>query len=769
MIVEGGQPNVGEASENFVAPKTESVQPERREAAATVEDAQRFFDVFSEGQPAEKLRVLESAGVLDRVIPEFKANKRLTQDVRWHGTETVGEHLIRAVGEIDAMLAQRPAFTTPGMERLLRMAAFFHDIGKNEDADNDPKINTDKRLGYREVQQRTNKTTGERVEAVSFFGHPAYGAEVFRKRIEQVQQLLGPEGHPISPGEAAMVSTLIRHHMQAIEGVVHGNEMALDALADSIIKNAYPVELRNARVPLSDMVQASTMLQELELRLADAETQKKLEPWKGVLALIEEKLPIEQELLHERTAMPLVGGTDLLALGLPGDMRQRAVLEEITAGQRMGTLVNRKQALLQAVERVRGLLGETALPLEEVAAKVEELSKQSAVRPNSARWENTELMRAEEFDGPIGPYKVMEWNYTPDRQLYADTPIADLNQELVESGKYPYLGDYITRHNIPIDQVFLKKVLTAGYENFIQMEEFVRRYGEHQSFLEVSKTKSPTMRAIEVGRVPIDALDPQPRSIVQIENGFQGDVDHTGAGLIHVGEQRLQKLQEFFQRPDESTEAMQQRFFKDGVIHTIGTAPVEFPSDYNPDQFRILTSEIKNEPGKYCSVILDRQAPGEYKLVTTLFSGNPPELRKYIRRSLQRLMQNAAYTVDQITPFMEQSNKFLTEQQLQPLQLEELQPAPVAPPKSKEVKTPKQPGLNDFLKDLQYPGQEIGKLMQQVNKVPDLNLRTVPAETLREGTSALAVLFPPRSDGQPHSDEEIAQMTVKLIELLRQS
>ncbi|MBP9763095.1 hypothetical protein KBD34_05820, partial [Patescibacteria group bacterium] len=115
----------------------ESFKAELEQAEGSEQDMKRLFlHAFDEAGTQEKITLLDKRGWLEKVVPEFARNRELTQDERWHGKEQVGEHLIAAIGYMDDLIDQNPPFANPRYEKLLRLSAFFHDMGKNEDPEN---------------------------------------------------------------------------------------------------------------------------------------------------------------------------------------------------------------------------------------------------------------------------------------------------------------------------------------------------------------------------------------------------------------------------------------------------------------------------------------------------------------------------------------------------------------------------------------------------------------------------------------------------------
>jgi putative nucleotidyltransferase with HDIG domain len=189
-----------------------------RERAARVNDgaAERRRDeiarIFATERAFEGLRLLDSLGLLDALLPEMGAGRGVTQPEQFHAYD-VFEHNVRAVEAMDVMLAQQPRSEASWMwqalwetfgwceaelqsylaeemsegrsrSALLKLAALLHDVAKPE--------------------TRREDADGR----VRFFGHADAGAETARRIMRRLR---------FSSREAAFVSLLIAEHLRPVQ------------------------------------------------------------------------------------------------------------------------------------------------------------------------------------------------------------------------------------------------------------------------------------------------------------------------------------------------------------------------------------------------------------------------------------------------------------------------------------------------------------------------------------------------------------------------
>ena len=628
-----------------------------------------LYEVFSGPGGREKMQELLDAGILETLLPEFAQSKNLTQDGRFHGNETVGEHLLKILGEMDVRIDQSAPFRDPRMKTLLRTAAFFHDIGKNEEEENSPKVAGKEGRGYRVVTRKAN----EDFDRVRFLGHAVVGEEIFQTRFAEFQRHV-PEGQKLSDAELLTVSLLIRHHMKGVDAVRDIKKFSAQELAEQIVRDLYPVELLNARVPLVDVIRASMMMQETELFAipASKEREEMVAAWNLIKAQIELMIPVLEAKNTRELLIPLLKGGDLVALDIPRTMIDD-IVEDVVYRQEIGEIFDRKSALLYAADLAlrRGF----AVSQE----KIIELAGHGAFQEMRARKENLRVVEEEKRDG----YTVRKYETTPIRQFTKETTPADLERGIA-SGNFPNLAAHVAQYHVPMEKL-LELVTERGFANFLQLEFFVKEYcSDGETLLNVGITRSPVMKAVEVNRIMPDGTE---ASIV-VNNGYQGVKSHTGAGIIHMGEQRMVALKEFYAKPGEAEEAIAQRFFNEAVIHVAGTAQLQIPSYYDPERFSTLIAPIEGSNGKqFAGVIIDKQG-NTIRAVTTLFQESPKELRLDIRGALRNLKEKQNFTNEQLAPHIENANRLLVSVGEAPLTLEQLerqQQVPVVKEKPKEV------------------------------------------------------------------------------------
>ncbi len=622
---------------------------------------QLFFETFFGSNSEEKLRLLDEKGVLEELIPEFGRNRNLTQDSRFHGSETVAEHLLRSATLLEKELGKSQPFGNLRFAGLLRLTAFLHDIGKNEDEDKSPEKAGKEGLGYRVVTRKK----GEDFERVRFLGHQSQGEIIFQKRIGEINIALSDEER-LSPEEMIMVSMWIRNHMRAINVTRDLEEFTPEELAEKIVKDAYPTELLNARIPMSDVLRAGMMIQEVELTAAaDSPDKIKLvQGWERVKAEVEKMLPFLEAQNKRELMIPLVRGEDLLALGVP-KKKMSAILYEIEQQQVSGELLDRRSALLVAVAIAKN----EGVHVQE--DQLDALAGQGAYREMRARKENLRLVAEDKHDS----FVVRRYETTPVQQFTKDTTIEEM-ERMIYSGNFPNLVAHLKQYEISIGDL-RQVILEKGFANLLQLEFFVKEYCvEGETILNVACTRSPLARAVEISRKMPNGEEAN----IVVNNGYQGVKDHTGAGLIHIGEQRMEALKQFYRKDGENDDAMVKRFFDEAVINAAGSSTLEIPSDYDPNKYSILLAPIINSNNKqFAGVVIDKTGK-KYKVVTTLFQESPKQLRGDLKNMLRRLKERQGFTNEQLLPHLEAANRVLVgvgESLLNLEQLERQQSVPI--------------------------------------------------------------------------------------------
>ncbi len=673
----------------------------------TEQRSKELFDLaFAESGTAEKLALLDQKGVLERIVPEFQRNRDLTQDERWHGQETVGEHSLQAVAFMDDLIDQGDAFADPRFEKLLRFGAFFHDMGKNMDPDKDPKVVGKEGLGYRHADQRA----GEEFQRVRFLGHAGVGAAIAEKRLKELQVVQQGDAR-LTDLDISLVSLWVRHHMRAVDVTRDLERADADELADRILKDAYPIACLNERIPIGEAVRAAMLVQEMELRLSQPSKERKQweEGWSEVKKAVAEKLPVLESQNKDRLITPLLEGGDLTELGVPELMR-KAIRQEVFNKQKTGEIVTRAGALQAAIEMATFLSseqGKAFQPAEE--ALVRALGK-GAQRSFTMRMENLKTFPPEERGG----YAVYRYESQPLREFDKTTPLTVI-EGAVFSGNFPNLAKHLREEVIPIEVV--KELLTdRGFANLIQLEDFVRSHGVMgEKLSNVKRTRAPLTRKVEIKRVFPHGKDP--RKVV-VQNGYQGIKDHTGSGSIHIDEQRLDALQIHFKRPGESEPEMLDRFFEEVVVHVVGTAPLEMPSHYDPKRFKLLTGAVKGSSDQFASIILDTEGVHP-RVETVLFHETKIAMRKDFVRKLKKLRELKSVEVD-LSQLLEDTNQLLLKYELEKISEQELESAATkvqpATSKSREPTKEKKPEQIKYadLKAVGFTDPQAGALMSKL-------------------------------------------------------
>jgi hypothetical protein len=664
-----------------------------------------FLLAFDEAGTKEKLQLLNERGILERVVPEFAQNKELTQDERWHGRETVGEHLIEATGYMDDLIDKNLAFADPRFEKLLRLTAFFHDMGKNIDPENAPWKKKKEGFGYRVEDRRP----GEDFTRVRFLGHAGAGASIVEKRLADFASATGEKGS-VTAADIHLVSLWVRHHVKAVDATRDLERAEADELADRVVRDMYPIELLNDGVPLTEALRAGMLVQQMELDLTHDAPEKKVwkEGWLQIMEAVETKIPLLESQNKERLMTPLVEGGDLTEIGIPQDMHKE-IRQEILTRQKNGELTTRSGALFMAVQLAFSLAEERGDALHIEQDKIDGLLGRGALRDFSMRMENLRNYPPEEREG----YQIYRYESQPIREFNEKTPESEI-EERVFSGNFPNLAKHIRETNLPMATV-KELLIKRGFANLVQLEDFVKSHGSMGECLaNIKQTFSPLTRTLEVKRIMPHGTKPEK---IVIEHGYQGIQDHTGSGSIHVGEQRMDALRRFYQRQGEDEGVMLDRFFDEAVVRVAGSAPLEMPSHYDPKRFKILTGPVQGSSEQFTSIILDTGA-ARPRIETVLFHENKLALRKDLVRKLKKLkeIQMAQTELDQT---LAETNQLLLAFQMEAVtskELEPQQPQPAGKPRGKGAQKEKKPDVIKFndLKAVGFTDAQAGAMVAKL-------------------------------------------------------
>ena len=226
---------------------------------------------------------------------------------------------------------------------------------------------------------------------------------------------------------------------------------------------------------------------------------------------------------------------------------------------------------------------------------------------------------------------------------YETTPVQQITRETLfrarnhAARQFPHLASHIARYAIPVTT--LKDTMLTQDLLILQLSFCEEYCGEGETILNVARTHSPSACS-EIERT----MPKGNHATIVVHNGYQGVRDHTGAGLIHIGEQRMEALRQFYRQGGEHDDAMVQRFFEDAVVHVAGTATLELPSDYDPTRYAILLAPVARANNKqFAGVIVDISGE-KYRVVTTLFQESPKQLRGDLRNMLKRLKEKSLFT-----------------------------------------------------------------------------------------------------------------------------
>jgi len=641
-----------------------------------------MLEAFDGDGVVEKLRLLDEKGILNELIPEFDKNRQLDQDPRFHGGETVGEHAFKAAEIMDIQLKNAGPFSDPRFLKWIRMAAFFHDCGKNMNVENSPEERKKRKKspqggGYRTEMEKDG------IKRISFVGHAIEGSRLFELISAKYSQILSQEPDI----GAKLVSHLINKHMVAIEASRTLEKSSPEEFAEQFLKNIYPVEYSNAGLKLEDVVNAFLLIQEMELKASPAAEQLAIEDkWQEIITAIRQRLP---ELIRdnvEKRTVPLISGRDLANMDIPEKHRTR-ILDNIFTCQLGREIVNRKVALLSVIVFCQ----DEQIPFsQEKAEALLSDSTSTGYRPMTYRMENIRLIKRVQQDG----YEVSVYRTNPMRQYNEQTTVEELEQD-IHSGNFPFLVSHMEKHEIR-SEVILELLTKGKFANLLQMEFFVREYCIGQeSILNVAKTRSPAVKAVEIKRKDFDGKE----IVIQITNGYQGVRDHTGAGYIHIGEQRFTDLDSGFRKEGESDEAMLQRFYDDVVLHVTGSATLQIPS---PPNSSLFFGPIKGDGEKKFAAVIVSRRTAKPRVITTVFLSGAKNLKKNFVRYLRKLREHPdfPYSEEQLQPIIEDCNKFMAEHGQPPISIVDVRRPGASQPNPKSPKKTVTKNLNSANREL---------------------------------------------------------------------
>lgn len=270
-----------------------------------------FFQILSQPGAGRNLLLMESLGLLQRLLPELGPLKDFAPGK--HHLYDIFTHSIRTAEYVDAALVNLAALS-PGhahtvaghleeqLEHLvprkaaLRFACLLHDIGKAETYSRDEE--------------------GD----IHFYGHDTLGADRAQEACRRFR---------LSRDAEKAVTRLIRHHMRPLQ---------LSAPGGPSRRAVY----RYCR-DLQDALPESIVL-----ALADAKATSEVMPAEGFTDTQRTAAAILEYYYGKflkTEAKPLVTGSDLISLGMKPGPGFREILDEIKERQAEGTLRSREEAL----------------------------------------------------------------------------------------------------------------------------------------------------------------------------------------------------------------------------------------------------------------------------------------------------------------------------------------------------------------------------------------------------------------------------------------
>jgi tRNA nucleotidyltransferase/poly(A) polymerase len=270
-----------------------------------------FFQILSHRGAGEHLMLMDSLGLLPRLLPELDALTGFSPG-RYHIFD-VRTHSIKAAGYVDSVLDDLPRISPEyahlihehldePLENLiprkaaLRFACLMHDIAKPETFSQDED-------GH-----------------IHFYGHDNLGAVKAKETCRRFR---------LSRDTEAMVTTVIKQHMRLFHLSTPGGPS----------KNAMYRYCRD----MKDALQESLILAQADARATyDIMPKEKFTDTEKPMAAV---LDYYYEKFLRTEAKPLVNGHDLIERGLKPGPRFREILDEIKELQAAGTLKDRNQAL----------------------------------------------------------------------------------------------------------------------------------------------------------------------------------------------------------------------------------------------------------------------------------------------------------------------------------------------------------------------------------------------------------------------------------------
>jgi tRNA nucleotidyltransferase/poly(A) polymerase len=285
-------------------------------AVAAERIVRELFLTLNQPSSAPLVRVLDGTGALPAIFPEIAPMRRCSQNE--HHQLNVWDHSLEALEKLEGLLASLPDPFEPvagplhanlvrgNRLSILKLATLFHDAGKPES---------------RAVSPETGRIT--------FHGHDAAGSriaeriaarlklsvrdqELFRRLVGDHMHIIGLSGRGVRPG------TILRWFRRLGEDMVL---LLLLEMAD-VMATAGPAS--------SDVERARQLGWCREtIRLYYTEIKDRLE------------------------RKPLIGGRDLMAIGIPPGPEMGKIIEAVRTAQDERVVQNRAEALALAAKLTR--------------------------------------------------------------------------------------------------------------------------------------------------------------------------------------------------------------------------------------------------------------------------------------------------------------------------------------------------------------------------------------------------------------------------------
>jgi len=289
---------------------------DRVSAVAAERIARELFLTLKQPDSAPLVRLLDRMGVLQAIFPEITPMRGCSQNEHHH--LNVWDHSLEALERLEGLLASLTDQFEPVAGRLhsnleqenhlpvLKLATLFHDAGKPESRSLAPESGRVTFYGHDAAGSRIAESIAARLK------FSVRDQEVFMRLVGNHMHTIGLSGTDVRPG------TILRWFRRLGEDMVL---LILLGMADVMA----------TRGPASHEVERERQLRWCRetIRLYYTEIKDRLE------------------------RKPLIGGRDLMAIGIPPGPGMGAIIEAVRAAQDDGTVQNRDEAIALAAELAR--------------------------------------------------------------------------------------------------------------------------------------------------------------------------------------------------------------------------------------------------------------------------------------------------------------------------------------------------------------------------------------------------------------------------------